>query len=354
MSDDDGNSGKPQPAQRERTDNPQLSNSQSGSRVATLRRLVDEHGTWVTIAFAILVFGGLLVLTDTGAVIDAFREFNPWAFGAVLGLTTFGYLFRFGKWEFYLRELDINVPVRRSLIVFFSGLMMVVTPGKAGEVWKAWLLRDMEDIPVSRTTSVVGAERVTDLLSLSILAAVGVVIYGYSSMILVGLVIVIALGFALLQWRSGCLRLLKWAESVPVIGNHAESLETFYESSYALFQIRPLVISTGLSVIAWGLEGVALWFVLQGFGVETTILVGLFVFALGSVVGAVSMLPGGVGTAEATMAALLLTFGVTESVAAATTILIRVGTLWYAALLGLAVFSLYKVVGTDHTGNLMS
>ncbi|WP_049902948.1 lysylphosphatidylglycerol synthase transmembrane domain-containing protein [Halococcus agarilyticus] len=307
-----------------------------------LRRWVSEHGVQATAVLTLVVFGALFLYADAGAVVDAFSRFEWPAFAAVIGLTTVGYAFRFGKWEFYLRELGVDIPLKTSLTVFFSGLMMVVTPGKAGEVWKAWLLRDMEGTPASLTTSVVGAERVTDLISLSMLAGVGVVAYGRSPAVLIALAVAFAAGIGLLQWRAGCLRLLDAAASLPVVGQYATSLERFYESTYALFRLRPLSVATLLGIVAWGLEGVALWIVLAGFGVEAALLVGVFVFALGSVIGAVSMLPGGLGAAEASMAGLLLTFGIAESVAAGATMVIRVGTLWYAAVLGFVVFSVHK------------
>jgi uncharacterized protein (TIRG00374 family) len=322
---------------------PEQDTDDRASGLGRVRRLVSENGVWVTAVLTVVVFGALFVYADADRVIDALARFNMQAFAVVLGLTTVGYLFRFGKWEFYLRELDIHVPLKTSLTVFFSGLMMVVTPGKAGEVWKAWLLRDMEGVPASQTTSVVGAERITDLLSLSILAALGVVVYGRSPAVLVVLALVFVAGIGLLQWRAGCLRLLSWAESLPVVGDHAKALETFYESSYALFRLRPLSVATVLGVIAWGLEGVALWIILQGFGIEAALLVGVFVFALGTVIGAVSMLPGGLGAAEASMVGLLGTFAVAEPIAVAATMVVRVGTLWYAAVLGLVVFGAYKL-----------
>lgn len=235
-----------------------------------IRQLVSDHGVWVTAVLTVVVFAALFVLADAEKVIAAFSEFELWAFGAVVLLTTVGYGFRFAKWEFYLRELDVHVPLKTSLTVFFSGLMMVVTPGKAGEVWKAWLLRDEAGVPASRTTSVVGAERITDLLSLSLLAALGVVAYGRSPAVLVAVAVVFALGIGLLQWRAGCLRLLSWVGSLPVIGDYAEGLETLYESTYKLFRLRPLSVATLLGIVAWGLEGVALWLTLRGFGVETS------------------------------------------------------------------------------------
>lgn len=308
-----------------------------------VRGLLREHGLWTSGALTAVVFGAMVLYADAGRVRDAFAAFDPWAFAAVLGLATVGYGVRFLKWEFYLRELDESPGLRTSALVFLSGLMMVVTPGKAGEVWKAWFLRDRSGAPVARTVSVVGAERATDLLALGLFAATGLAVYSRSSTVLIAVGAAFSLGLGLLQWRSASLRLLSAVESLPAVGRYATEIREFYDSAYALFRPRPLVVSTALSLLAWGLEGVALWVALEGFGANATLLVGLFVFGLGSVVGAASLLPGGLAAAEASMVGLLLTFDYARPIAVGATIVVRVGTLWYAALLGLGVFSLYKL-----------
>ncbi|TKX83491.1 flippase-like domain-containing protein, partial [Halorubrum sp. SS5] len=183
--------------------------------------------------------------------------------GVVFLLATISYAVRFLKWEYYLRHLDIDIPLKTSLIVFFSGLMMVVTPGKAGEVWKAWFLRDLRDVPVSQTASVVGAERVTDLIALSAFAFLGLLIYQRSSVVLIGVILLFLLGISLLQWRTFCLRVLGWLETLPIVGSYVTELEEFYESTYTLFQVWPLSTAFLISLVAWGLEGVALWVVLS-------------------------------------------------------------------------------------------
>ncbi|QRV13441.1 flippase-like domain-containing protein [Haloterrigena salifodinae] len=306
------------------------------------RRAVREHGVWLTALLSVVVFLGLAAYADVGDVTNALATLRWRTFATVIGLTTVGYGFRFAKWHYYLRRLEVDVPLEASAITFFSGLMMVVTPGKAGEVWKAWFLRDKRGVPASETTSVVGAERITDLVALSAMAALGLLVYSRSSLPIVIVLGAIGVGIGLLQWRRACLAILGRLESLPVVGEHATELERFYESAYRLFQIRPLVVATLVSLAAWGLEGVALWLVLDGFGVEATVVIGLFVFGLGSVVGAVSMLPGGLAAAEASMVGVLVTFGYPEAVAAAATVVIRVGTLWYAAALGTTVFLAYK------------
>lgn len=318
----------------------------AGGLWGRLRRgggLLREHGLWLTALLSVGVFAGLFLLADADAVVRSLLSVDPGTVATVLALVVVSYGVRFLKWEFYLRELAIDVPLGSSLLTFFSGLMLVVTPGKVGEVWKAWFLRDREGVAASRTSAVVGAERVTDLLALTALAALGVVVYRRSPAVLLAVGGVFVGGLALLQWRTACLAALDRLATLPVVGSHAESLESFYEGTYALFRPRPLAVAMLLSVLAWGLEGAALWVILGGFGADAGLVVGLFVFGLGSVVGAVSLLPGGLAATEASMVGLLVALGVARTVAVSSTLLIRVGTLWFGAALGTAVFGLSRL-----------
>jgi uncharacterized protein (TIRG00374 family) len=315
--------------------------------LSTFRRAVQQHGLWITALLTVGVFFGLFIVGDASKVISALLEVDIWRVGIVFLLTTISYGVRFLKWEYYLRYLNIEIPLKTSLIVFFSGLMMVVTPGKAGEVWKAWFLRDLQEVPVSQTASVVGAERVTDLIALSGFAFLGILIYQQSSIVLIGVILFFILGISLLQWRTFCLQILRWLETFPIIESYAAELEEFYESTYALFQLQPLSFAFVISLVAWGLEGVALWVVLTGFSAEASLLAGLFVVGLGSVVGAVSLLPGGLAAAEASMVGMLVLLGYTQTIAVSSTVVIRVGTLWYGAIMGTCVFVLYRFVRND-------
>lgn len=310
----------------------------------TVQGAIRQHGIWITALLTVSLFFGLFVLSDASEITSALLAIELWRIGAVLGLVTISYGVRFLKWEYYLHRLGMTIPPKTSLIVFFSGLMMTVTPGKAGEVWKAWFLRDLREVPVSQTASVVGAERVTDLLALSTFALLGLLVYQRSSLVLIGMMLLFLFGISLLQWRAFCLRFLGWVEILPIVGSYVTELEEFYESTYTLFQLRPLAIALVISLLAWGLEGVALWVVLDGFSTEATLLTAMFVFGLGSVVGAVSLLPGGLAATEASMVGMLVVLGYSQTIAVSTTLVIRVGTLWYGAVLGTGVFVVYRFV----------
>jgi glycosyltransferase 2 family protein len=60
------------------------------------------------------------------------------------------------------------------------------------------------------------------------------------------------------------------------------------------------------------------------------------VFSVGSLAGALSFLPGGLGVAEGSMTGLIQVLGdVPKAAAVAATVLIRLATLWFAVALGL-------------------
>lgn len=301
-----------------------------------------RHGLWLTALLTVALFFGLFLLADADAVWASLSSLDAPTFVAVVGLVSFGYAIRFLKWAYYLRVLDLTVSLPTNLLVFTSGLMFVVTPVKVGELWKAWFLRDLNDIPVERSTPVVGAERVTDLLSLTGLSFLGVIVYQRTVVTVIAVAGVFLAGIVILQWRTVCLSVVDRCRSLPVIGSRAAELERFYEDAYALFRPVPLTIALGLSLLAWATEGIALWLVLQRLGTGAPVVVGLFVFGFGSVVGAISLLPGGLGAAEVSMVGALIALGYPRPLSVSATLVIRFGTLWYGALLGLTTFGLYR------------
>jgi uncharacterized protein (TIRG00374 family) len=66
----------------------------------------------------------------------------------------------------------------------------------------------------------------------------------------------------------------------------------------------------------------------------------VFAFAISTIVGALSAIPGGLGATEASLAGLLaLLLTLPAATAAAATLLLRLATLWFAVLIGLGAWS---------------
>ena len=102
--------------------------------------------------------------------------------------------------------------------------------------------------------------------------------------------------------------------------------------------MTPRIFFVGLmvSAIAWGMESISLYLILDGLNLPSTLLEANFVYCFSTIIGALSMLPGGIGGTEAGMIALLAVLGISYSSGLPAVILIRVCTLWLAILVGIA------------------
>ena len=96
-----------------------------------------------------------------------------------------------------------------------------------------------------------------------------------------------------------------------------------------------LAIATTISVVAWGAEALAFYWMLDWLGADISLSFAVFVYSLSMLGGALSFLPGGLGGAEAIMVSLLLFKGMTMPSAIAATVFIRLATLWFAVVIGL-------------------
>lgn len=309
--------------------------------LARLTAPIRRHAGAITVGLAVVLLVALVLFGEVGPTVAALAAF-PWPlFALVAALTLTSYGIRYVRWSYYLDRLDLDIPVGVRMRTFLSGLTMAVSPGKIGEVWKAWLVEKEEGIPARRTIPAVVLERVTDVAGLALIAVAGALLIGDLPLpwwvlpaILVGIVGVTLL----LRWRRAWSSVIDRVAGIPLLGRVAEPLDALHTGSRSLTGPRPMVVSVGLGAVAWGLEAVALWVVLAGFGVGHLGLAAAFlVFGVGSIVGAVSMLPGGLGAAEAGMTGLLVAFGVGPATAVAATLVVRAGTLWLGVLLGGAV-----------------
>jgi glycosyltransferase 2 family protein len=270
-------------------------------------------------------------------VLDSLRSFSWGMAGAALSLAALNYLFRFLKWELYLRRLGIRIPLSDSFTIFISGFSLTVTPGKVGEVLKAYLLREAHGVPMARTAPTVVAERLTDLIALALLALVGVgALAGgeriaYVALALVGIALAVVASEKLAHFA------IDLVGAVPLVGKLAPKLREFYGATKTLLAPAPLVLATLLSLVAWVCECVAFWLVLRGFPhADASLKLCTFIYATMTIAGALSFLPGGLGVQEIGMVKLLVAQarGVTEASAAAATFITRLCTLWFAVLLG--------------------
>ena len=287
------------------------------------------------LALGLLVLAGLLGLADPRRFAEQLRRFDLALLAPILALSLLNYALRFARWELYLRELGAALPRGRSLAVFLVGFLLSVTPGKAGELGKAWLVRELGGGPALRVAPAVLAERVTDLLGVAVVLAVGALAFpGGAWWAALGLAAVAA-GVAVFTWEPFAAWLFRWVARLPVAGPRAGALAAVYQGLRGLLSPRLLGMGLLAATVAWGAEGAGFVIAVRGYAPHAGFLAGLFDYNVSTFLGSASMLPGGLGAADGALTALLRAQGLDLARATSITFVIRGATLWFAVLLGL-------------------
>ncbi len=223
-----------------------------------------------------------------------------------------------------------------------SGLIMSITPGKMGELLKSYLVKKISGTPISRTAPVVFAERITDFISLVLIALVGAYVYDYGRNIVIAVGIFFLLVVIILSNKKIALPIINQLERIKIIKRYISNVHSAYESSYLLLQPMPLILMTILSLVSWSFECLGYYIVLESFNLELSYLWASFSYAFATIVGAIAMLPGGLGLTEGSLTYMLIQKSYSKEIAVASTFIIRAVTLWFAVLVGIISVGLYQ------------
>lgn len=304
-----------------------------------VRRLV-----WATL-LGVGVYGGFALFAGWSKVASSLDRYHPITFVMALGLASGNYLIRFTKWQYYLARLGVRGIGRLdSLLVYLSGFVLTVTPGKVGEVFKSAVLSKTHGIPIARTAPIVLAERLTDVIGVIGLIVIGATTFSFGTGWAVAGTLAVGSGLLVILWRRPIDTLLSALERRGRFAHWVPKLRDATLSLRVVASPQALLWPSFLSLVGWGLEGLAFHTVLQGFEQTVPAARAIFFFSTAMLAGALVPLPGGLGVVEGLLREQLIQINqVPEAIATASMILIRFATLWWAVLVGFSALFLLRL-----------
>lgn len=290
-----------------------------------------------SVALAALGYIGLSLWAGWREVVAAVVQVGPLVLIGLLALSLCNYLLRFLRWARYLALLDAPVSWRINLAVYFSGFALTTSPGKLGETLRSLLLKP-HGVPASASLAAFFAERVSDLLAILVLTALGLWAYSPARPV-VGLALAAVIVFlVLVQWTGLITAIDNWAmkrtqQWARLLAKLCEIVLHFRRC----FSVTAMAMGLAIGVLAWFAEGFGFWWLLAALGHPLPLTTAVFIYAFAMLVGGLSFLPGGLGSSEAVMIGLLVLNGFPEPAAVTATLICRLATLWFAVGLG-AIF----------------
>lgn len=300
-----------------------------------------------TLVFSVLIAAVLYVTLVAGIDGDrslaAMKRLDAFGWAAILGLSLFNYLLRFARWHIYMRWLGHHLPVARHALIYVSGFALTTTPGKAGEGVRAIFLA-RRGVSYPHTLAVMFAERFLDLMAIALLSML--VLIAFSGYVLWIVIPVGVLVFTLLAIRRRNLLLAarkRVSDPQGRLGKLAHAAVSAWDHAFVLTDWRPLYAGLALGLIAWAAEGVSVYLIAQRLDLSLALETAIGIYAVSMLVGALSFVPGGLGSTEAAMTLLLKLVGIAASTAIGVVLIARIATLWFAVALGLCCLAILQL-----------
>lgn len=295
----------------------------------------------IFILVTILLFVGLVFLGGVIAgwedVMGAISRISLHTMLLIIFLSLCNFALRGFRWYVFARTLNIAVPLRRIVLYYVSGFALITTPGKVGTVLRAWFLNQNHGIKYSRATPMLLMDYFTDLVAMVSLILLGLITLKTDKETAVILFAALLVGGFVVFTRPQILHFL--IKSIyKLLGKPKKRIFAWAQRAVrltkGLFALKPLTFTAVLSIIGWALECAAFYVLLAGLGNPLPFSTCVFIFCFSTLVGAATMLPGGLGGAEVSMYGLLVANGVAPENAVAATAIIRLCTLWFAVGIG--------------------
>lgn len=294
-------------------------------------------GLCLALALTVICFAVAAHLADAEGVLQSLRRLGPQVLGLGLLLTLCSLLCRIVRWRFILQALGHHLPALFLVRVYLAGLVFSATPGKLGETARAVLLQPQK-VPLRHSVAAFITDRSADVVAVAALG-VGAAWWLGQRHLLLELVVAAAglgglLAAALLRSPRGGRWLVQPRPAAQGLWRRWQALASPITAWAGLWTGRRFTVCVGLGVLAYGCQALLLAAAVQAVWPGIGLAACLLIFASATLIGAASLLPGGLGAMDAALVWQLQAQGVPLSAALVAAVFTRVCTLWLVWLLG--------------------
>ena len=281
------------------------------------------------------IYAIFLFVSDYNIISEKISNFKINYLPLILFLVSASLVPLFIKWHFLLKNSEVDVPLTKSIAVFFSGVAFEITPGQIGALIKSQILKTSYNIPRTKTVPIVIVEKVYDLIGAILASVIGIIILGMEIYLIAIAISVLAFIFFFMYHKPASELFFNRITKLKFFSKHIENISGFYEIVQKSTNVRAATICILLALAYWFMVSAAAYYTLISFDVNILdYLKVLAIYSTSTLLGAISFIPAGIGITEGSIAGLFTLNGIDVSTALILAVMIRIFTLWYSVSVG--------------------
>ncbi len=300
--------------------------------------LIQQHikSIILTIIIAISLYLGSVIYLGWNDSVQLVKQITLSGWLGLISCSLTSYALRYLRWNYYITKLEYSIPHRQHILYYLSAFALTITPAKVGETIRSLYLYN-HGVSYSKSIAAFFTERLLDLMVVTSLSSMLLFQHSDYNFFIILLSLFILLIIILIK-----------SNYLPKISHffcdkfHSKKIKSLLDSlislsSHAktLLQIKSLSIGAVLGVIAWTIQGTAFYILLNQLGFTIPIHIAISIYSIAIIAGAVSFIPGGIGSTEIVMGVFLYSFGAPKEIVVIAPIIIRMTSLWFAVAIGL-------------------
>ena len=293
---------------------------------------------WLSAGVGLAGLAALVVVINPGKLGQALTHFDLILIPAIVACSLAYYVMQGVRWHFLLRDVGAHLPMGETVALNLAGQVTTMLP--LGELTRVVLAARQARAPFSDVLATVTVQELIYGLLLVVVAVPGLFEFQVNPAIPVVAVVVAGLALAVLTVPSLFHVLHATGERILGVRRLLDPLDELHAETVELLH-RP-------DTLGWSFIGLAqvvamttvFWLVLSALAPgRLSWPEAASVYAVASIGGAVSLIPGGLGASEATFAGILIVAGLPPAPATAVALMQRVADQGVATAAGVIAYA---------------
>jgi len=304
---------------------------------------------FILFLIAVLCIILLIWQTDYVEIISGLKNLNPWILFYLISLQILTIFLVNFQWYKISDLMNEKVKLRTLFHVNMVGTFVEsITPSAkaGGEATKVYLLKSQAGLSTSKATALVGIQKTFSLAAFLFLNFVSigwfVIKVGIKSsqleillfsFIFLFLILILLLTLILYPRKLG--KIIKFLPNKRNIRTKVENFIIAFEKEIKnLLKLNEkLLYQIILSLFIWILFAYKTYIITKGLNIELSFISSAVITYLTYMVGMLPLLPGGIGTFEASMTLFLIPMGISYSKGMLLALILRFVTFWFVFIL---------------------
>ncbi len=322
------------------------------SAVEVWTRLNRHHlGTWLAGAVGLAGIAALILVINPSKLGSALTHFNLVLLPAIVAGSVAYYVLQGVRWQFLLRDVGAKLPMGETVLLNLAGQVTTLLP--LGELTRVVLAARAARVPFSDALATVTVQELIYGLLLVVVAVPGLFEFHLNPLIPAAALLVALSALAVLSVPRIFCGLHSLMSRVLGLRRLLDPLDELQAGTAGLLHRLDTIVWSLISLVQVAAMTTVFFLVVSALDPGAlTWPEAASLYAVASIAGAISLIPGGLGASEATFAGLLIVVGLPPAEATAVALMQRAADQGVATVTGLVAFVIAR--RRYHIGSLFT